>query len=447
MSRSVVSFVFAALISMMILGTNETNAQTAGSRYGKDSLNCVTNLALYREYYRQKNFKDAIIPWRYVFNNCPKATENIFINGANMFNSFIAAEKDCATKQRLIDTLLLIYDTRTKYWGNEGKQLANKANDLLTADTSRSFEAFTMLKRSIELLKNATEESTLRNYCSSAIRCFKSGNISSEAIIELYHQSEVIIDAHVTLTKENSERQRWSDLKRVIEVNIFPLLQCKDITAIFSPKLTAKPDDVALLKKVSEILLQRGCTEDTLYLTTLEKMNNLLPDANTAFLIAREYLKRKDVPKAVETLNNVAGRLKDDASKASCYYYLGAVYADGKDFSNARDNALKALHVKPGYGEAYVLIAQCYAQSALDCGKDNIGSRGAFWCAVDKLNEAKKVDPKLDSTVNNLINQYSRNFPTKEMLLAGRLKIGAKYLVECWINETTTVRSNTGIKK
>jgi tetratricopeptide (TPR) repeat protein len=446
MSRSVVSFVFAALISLMILGTNMTNGQSIGSRYGKDSIKCVTNLALYREYYKQKNYKDAIIPWRYVFNNCPRATENIFINGANIYNSFIAAEKDCATKQRLIDTLLLIYDVRTKYWGNEGKQLANKANDLLTADTSRSFEAYGMLKRSIEMLKNATEESTLRNYCSAAIRCFKSGNISSDAIIELYHQSEVIIDAHVTLSKENTERQGWSDLKRVIEVNIFPLLQCKEITAIFTPKLLAKPDDVTLLKKVSEVLIYRGCIDDSLYLNTLEKMNVLAPDANTAFLIAREYLKRKDIAKAVETLNNVAEKLKDDDSRAICAYYLGAVYADEKDFTNARINALKAIQFKVAYGEAYVLIAQCYARSALDCGKDNIGSRAAFWCAVDKLNQAKKVDPKLESSVNNLINMYSRNFPTKEMLLAGKLKVGSKYLVECWINESTTVRSNTGIK-
>jgi len=446
MSRSVVSFVFVALISMMILGSNKTNGQSIGSKYGKDSIKCVTNIALYREFYKQKNYKDAIIPWRYVFINCPKATENIFINGANMYNSFIAVEKDCATRQRLIDTLLLIYDVRTKYWGNEGKQLANKANDLLTADTSRSFEAYGMLKRSIELLKNTTEESTLRNYCSAAIRCFTSGNISSDAIIELYHQSEMIIDAQVSLSKENTERQRWNDLKRVIEVNIFPLLQCKDITAIFTLKLMAKPDDVALLEKVSEILINRGCTDDSLSLNTLEKMNVLAPDVNTAFLIAREYLKRKDVVKAVETLNSVADRLKDDDSKARCAYYLAAVYTDAKDFNNARTNALKALQLKADYGEAYVLIAQCYAQSALICGKDNIGSRAAFWCAVDRLSQAKEIDPKLESSVNNLINRYSRNFPTKEMLLAAKLKVGSKYLVECWINETTTVRSNTGIK-
>ncbi len=447
MSKRIASFVFAALTSLMILGSNGTNGQSIGSRYGKDSVKCVTSLAVYREYYKQKNYKAAISSWRYAYNNCPGATENIFINGANMYNSFIAAEKDCEKKQKLIDTLLLIYDNRIKYWGNEGKQLANKANDLLNADSSRSFDAFRMLKRSIDLLKNASEESTLRNYCSSAISCFKSGVIPGDAFIEIFNQTEAIIDAHLNTVTDRAERQKWSQFRRLIEINILPLLECKDISTIFTPKLTAKTEDLDLMKRISEIFFHKGCTDDTLYLFTLEKMNAIEPDANTAFLISREYLKRKNVPLAIASLSNVAEKLKDNASKARCFYYLGVVYADSRDFSNARSNALKALQIKSDYAEAYLLIADCYAQSALDCGKDNVSSRAAFWCAVDKLNQAKKVDPKLETRVNDLINKYSINFPTREMLLTGKLKIGSKYLVGCWINETTTVRSKAEIKK
>ena len=80
MRRKIGSFVLAVLTSLMILGTIETNAQQIVSKYGKDSIRSVTNLALYREFYKQKNYKAAISPWRYVFTNCPQATENIFIN-------------------------------------------------------------------------------------------------------------------------------------------------------------------------------------------------------------------------------------------------------------------------------------------------------------------------------------------------------------------------------
>jgi len=447
MSRKIVTFVIAVLTSWMIVGTNETNAQQIVSKFGKDSIKCVTNLALYREYYKLKNYRDALSSWRYVFNNCPQATENIFINGANMYNSFIAIEKDSVVKKRLIDTLLLIYDTRIKYYGNEGKHLANKANDLLNADTARSFEAFGMLKHSIDLLKNTSEESTLRNYSSSGIACFKSGKISNDQLVALFNQTDAIIDSHLISTIGNVDSQKWIKFRNVFELNIFPLMQCKDISFIFTTKLDAKPDDPALLKRVTEILFHRGCTDDSLYLSSLAKMNALEPDANTAFLISREYLKRKNITSAVEVLSNVVEKLKDLNSKARCYYYLGVVYADTKDYTNARTNALKAIQLKADYGEPYMLIADCYVQSAAECGKDNISSRASFWCAVDKLNQAKKVDPKLTSTVNGLINKYSSNFPTKSMLVFGKIKIGTNYQVGCWINETTIVRSNTEIKK
>lgn len=447
MSRKLATFIMVVLTSWMILGTHETYAQQVVSKFGKDSAKCVTNLALYREYYRLKHYRDALSSWRYVFNNCPKATENIFINGANMFNSFIATEKDSAVKKRLIDTLLLIYNTRIKYYGNEGKHLANMANDLLNADTSRSFEAYGMLKRSIDLLKNNSEESTLRNYSSAGIACYKAGIISNDELINLFNQTESVIDSHLGSNVGNADSQKWVKFRTLFELNLFPLMQCKDISSIFSTKLAAKPDDLDLLKRVTEILFHRGCTDDSLYLSSLEKMNTLEPDPNTAFLISREYLKRKNNVSAVEVLSNVADKLKDINAKARCYYYLGVVYAETKDYSNARTNALKAIELKADYGEPYLLIADCYVQSAMECGKDNISIRAPYWCAVDKLNQAKKADPKLTSTINTLINQYSSNFPTKAMLAVGKLKIGSNYQVGCWINETTVVRSNTEIRK
>jgi len=447
MSRNIASFVLAALSSWMIIGTTFTNAQPTIPGYGKDSVQCVTNLALYREYYKQKDYRKALTPWRYVFSNCPHATENIFINGAYMYNCFIAAEKDSVVKQRLIDSLLLIYDTRIINWGNEGKQLANKANDLLTADSARCFQAFGFLKRSILLLKTNSEESTLINYCRAAIASFKLGKISNAAMIDLFNQTESIIDANISQKAGDKEDQEWRQFKRLLDMNILPLLQCSDISSIFIPKITAKPDDPALLKRITDILFHRGCTDDSLYLSSLEKMNTLAPNPNTAFMISREYLKRKNVTQAVAILTSVAEKLNDNTSKAQCYYYLGVVYADVKDFSNARTNALKALQLKADFGDACLLIADCYAQSALDCGKDNVGMRAAFWCAVDKLNEAKKVEPKLDAKANLLIQQYSQKFPNRQMLLSAKLKVGSKYLVGCWINETTVIRLNTGIKK
>ncbi len=66
--------------------------QDDGSKYGKDSATCVMNLSLYREFYKQwKNSKykntsniDAMKSWRWVYNNCPRSTENIYVDGVKM---------------------------------------------------------------------------------------------------------------------------------------------------------------------------------------------------------------------------------------------------------------------------------------------------------------------------------------------------------------------------
>ena len=58
-------------------------------KYGADSVNCVINLSLYREYYKQKNYDDALAPWRWVYKNCPSASANIFKNGPILIKNMI----------------------------------------------------------------------------------------------------------------------------------------------------------------------------------------------------------------------------------------------------------------------------------------------------------------------------------------------------------------------
>ena len=57
-----------------------------GSKYGKgqDSITCIKNLSLYREFFKHNNYKDAIQPWRKVFGECPAASERMYVEGITM---------------------------------------------------------------------------------------------------------------------------------------------------------------------------------------------------------------------------------------------------------------------------------------------------------------------------------------------------------------------------
>jgi hypothetical protein len=50
-------------LSLFLLITFSASA-VVESKFGEDSVNCVTNISLYREYVKQKNYDDAITPWR-----------------------------------------------------------------------------------------------------------------------------------------------------------------------------------------------------------------------------------------------------------------------------------------------------------------------------------------------------------------------------------------------
>ena len=52
-------FLFSAFLSISLSAN-----PLVGSKFGSDSVQCVTNISLYREYVKQKNYDDALTPWR-----------------------------------------------------------------------------------------------------------------------------------------------------------------------------------------------------------------------------------------------------------------------------------------------------------------------------------------------------------------------------------------------
>ena len=104
----------------------------AQSKFGTDSLLCIENLSLFREYYKQKNYVDALKPWRWTFNNCPASSGNIYKNGPKIIKARMKIDK--VNKSAYIDTLMMIFDQRIKYFGKEGYVLGLKGYELIGID-------------------------------------------------------------------------------------------------------------------------------------------------------------------------------------------------------------------------------------------------------------------------------------------------------------------------
>ena len=153
-------------------------------------------------------------------------------------------------------------------------------------------------------------------------------------------------------------------------------------------------------------------------------------------------LKKKEYGKATEFLKKALELETDDSLKAKYYFKLAQVSNEQHNRPLARTYARKAIELRSNYGAAYMLIGTLYAASGCTSLSNPEGelSRISYWVAVDKLVQAKKVDPSIAEQANKLIGQYSRNFPNKEDAFFLGITNGKKVTVGCWINEPTVAR-------
>jgi len=125
----------ANLFSLLALVVFSFNAYAQDEaellKYGTDTAACEQNLAIYTEFYKQKNYTDAYKPWAYLFDNAPKRTKNIYLHGPRILKGVIKLEADATRKGVLVDSLLMIYDQRnTFYPGKEAYVIGMKGADM-----------------------------------------------------------------------------------------------------------------------------------------------------------------------------------------------------------------------------------------------------------------------------------------------------------------------------
>ncbi len=417
-------------------------------QFGKDSVTCITNNSLYYEFYKQwkqsnyKNeaWKDVIVPWSWVFKNCPRSYKNIYIHGEKLIKQLIKTETDKEKKDKYIDTLMMVFDQRIKYFGQEGYVLGKKGVDLYKYRPTDYEKAYEILKKAIGLTGNKTRGPVLIYYFRSAEKMVKAGKLDKSVLLDIYDTASDIIEYNIK--NDPKKAANWEVVKGNIELSVEPYTTCEDLIDIYTPKFEATPNDIELLKKITKILEKKDCTDSDLFLHATEHLHQLEPSAKSAELMGKMYVKKENWGKALEYFKQATELQEDPNKKADLFYLMAVVNFQQKKYPQARSNCYNVLKYRPNDGKAYILIGNMYALSAKSCGNNDLTTKVAYWAAVDKFIKAKNVDPSVADDANKLINTYSQYFPATETIFFYDLKKGDKYKVECWINETTTVRTS-----
>jgi len=418
-------------------------------KYGKDSVKCITNLSLYREFYKQwkasgyksPSVHDAIGPWRWVFNNCPEASQNAYIVGNNMMEFFMKKAKNEADKAKYVDTMMLVYDQRIKYFGREGYILGRKGSDLIKYLPEEYERAYHIFKKSVELRGDKSESFVLVYYFRTVTKMVDDNKLEKIGIVETYDQLSQIIDHNIKASAGNTKKtSAWENVKGNIE-NVFePYATCEDLIPIFTKKFEETPDDVELLRKITDMLDSKDCTVSDLFFKASVRLNELEPSPKSSFMLSKMLLKKDKFDDAIPYLES-ALKIEDQDKKADVFILLATVYRQKNDFQKARNYARSSLDLRPEEGNAYLLIGDMYAASASECGDNDLTKKVAYWAAVDKYIKAKSVDPDIAEIAGKRIEIYSKQFPGSETIFFYDLAEGDSYNVGCWINETTKVRA------
>ena len=438
------------LIVLTIIGFifNSASALTipAAGSTENDSIECLKNISVYRQFVKQKSYEDALIAWRWAYLNCPKVSKNPYVDGPKLFKYLIKkAKDDKALKVALVDSLMTLYDRRINFFGQEGYVLGLKGADMLKLKPQAMDEAFTILQQSVQQQASKSKASALLAYFTAADKKRKANTLSKQEVLDIYAEVSAHIDYNIS--KGGKSQKYYVQALEKIEKLFTPLASCEELISLFDAKFAQTPEDVALLKRITKTLSKKECTDAPIYFSASAKLHELEPSAFSAAGMGKLSIKKKAFSEAVSYYKKAIEIAETEVEKASYYYSLSEAYLKSGSLQTARSNAYKALEIRKDWGKPFILIGEIYAaaRGEKSCCKNEFEQKLVYSLAIDKFLKAKSVDPSFNDIANKKIAKYSVYLPTTDDAFFyskedRKITEGSAYQFGCWINESTKVR-------
>ncbi len=448
----------AAVCSMGAFGAYAQKGVDNGTQFGsgEDSIRCLTNVSLFVPYAKAGNFKDAYEFWKIVYDECPAATKDIYMQGVRIMAWKIAQEQDPTAKAALIEELMNVYDKRVKYFGNDrryGKDwiVSRKAQDYIVQmkDKVDYNKVYNWLNEIVTEFGDKTDPLGISYFMYSSFYKMKADENHKSQYVDDYLKATKILDAQLLAAQAaNNEKEVKNLTAYKTQINgAFAnsgAADCETLQNMYASKVEEAKDDLAALKEIVSLLRRVRCQEIDAFFAASGYAYKLEPSADAAVGLAKQALRNKDNATALKYFEEAANMETDPSAKAELFYSIAVLESDQKNYSKAREYARKAIEINDAYGAPYILIGTMYATTVKSVfPNDGVLARAAYNAAIDQFEKARQVDQG-DSNVeqaNKLISTYRAHLPsTEEVFMHPDLEKGKSFTVGGWIGVTTRIR-------
>ncbi|THV61677.1 hypothetical protein EZV76_04915 [Flagellimonas alvinocaridis] len=426
---------------------------------------CMTNLSIYAEHAKVKNYDAAYEPWKMVYESCPDINKANFSYGEKILAHKIDNSSG-ADKDGYIQELLSLYDNSRKYFPKNYPPAATEIDKaLLLYDNKMASDEqlFGMLDKAFkEDRDNFKNPKALYLYFSALVNLHDTGKKDLQDVFDTYDDvtekveeenkklTDVVTkllpkDSLGTLTSKEKRQLRvastnsesYGKIASSIDSKLGALADCDNLIPLYEKSYDAKKGDVKWVKRAVGRMFSKECTDDPMFRKLFEAQLALDPSAD-AYMYGGVLKQKSGDNKGAIADFNKAVELETDSYKKSNILYKIATIVRKSSKSQGRSYALKAVDANPANGKAYLLIANLYAGSANDCGTSAFEKRAIYWKAADMARKAGRVDPSLSGHASQTAASYDAKAPTKEMIFSSGMA-GKTISFSCWVGGSVKV--------
>ena len=396
-----------------------------------------------KEAIEAKDYAAATVNFQQLIQNCPGASVQTFSRGTTLYKNRINRARQLDEKRMLIDSLLLIYDLRIQYFGDDLKYGRDYILDLKARDVNK------YCSTNRELLRSTLKEAV---YAAQAANTVKLDIVALyfKALCDDYRTEEsitpdMLLDEYQTLAVyfENVTDEKDLANKKTFEDSFVNsgAANCENIEQLYKEKIAANPDDVELIKKAVSLMSRQNCSSD-FYFEITEKQYAAEPSSDIALFLAKAFQDRKEYTKALKYLREALAVETDPQLKESLYAQIAIIELSAGNIRAAADAARSLKSLNPSNGYSYFVLGQCYASSVCE---DGLGGGSIYWAAYDQMSQAidrLAGEPTVQAAARKLASSYRAGFPSQETCFFKELQVGQGFTVPCGMasGAKTTVR-------